>query len=151
MKNFSLDYSALEQKVTKKTYKYSEVKDQLVKVAFDVVRFKGDDKGADLWQVQSADDGEYIVALYQPDEEEKKEASWEVIATAAGNLQFSYKGAPVVKLAAATLGIPNKELHTISEYLPAKLANNKKLVKALLKELPPSSKQELLNKYPELA
>lgn len=151
MSKFQIDLSSLDNTVHKKTYKLSEVKNRLEKVAFDIVRFKDGDNAADLWQVQSADDGEYIVALYQPDEDEKKEASWEVMASAAGNLHISYKGEPIAKLAASKLGISRDKLAEVPLYLPAKLASNKKLVNALLKELQPSSKQELLAKYPELA
>jgi hypothetical protein len=151
MSKFSVDYSGLDNVVHKKVYKLSEVKDRLEKVAFDIVRFKDSDKGADLWQVQSADDGEYIVALYQSDEDGKKEASWEVTASTLGTLNISYKGEPVIKLAASTLGLSADQAKSAPSYLPEKLATNKKLVNALLKELSLSSKQELLRKYPELA
>lgn len=150
MSKFSIDYSSLEHKFSEKAIKLNDVKDKLETFAFDVVRFKDGDKGADLWQVQSAEDGEYIVALYQPEEEEKKSA-WEVIVSkTAGDLQVSYKGDPIVRLAADKLGIPRTELHKVPGYLPAKLAANKKLVKALLNELSESAKKEVLNKYPEL-
>lgn len=149
-KSFTLDYSKLEHKIYKKAYRLSDVKDRLETVAFDIVRFKDGDQGADLWQVQSADDGDYIVALYQPDEE-KTAATWEVtISKTAGDLQVSYKGDPLVKIASSKLGIPRQELHKVSEYLPVKLAENKRLVKALLNELSSSAKEAVLNKYPEL-
>lgn len=151
MSKFSINYSSLEHKIYKKAFKLADVKDQLESVAFDIVRFKDNDKGAELWQVQSADDGEYIVALYQPDEEEKIAAVWEVAITkTAGELQVSYKGDPIVRVAASRLGIPRSELHKVPDYLPAKLAENKKLVKALLNEMPVSAKNEVLKKYPEL-
>src|SRR5574338_1313629 len=150
MPKFSIDYSGLA-KLTKKAYRLSDVKDQLETVAFDIVRFKDADKGAELWQVQSADDGDYIVALYQP-EEEKKEAAWSVsINKTSAALQVSYKGDPLVRIAASKLGIPVSELSKVPGYLPEKLASNKKLVKALLNELPESTKKEVLNRYPELA
>jgi hypothetical protein len=151
MPKFSVDYSGLENKIYKKAYRLSDVQDQLETVAFDIVRFKDDDKGADLWQVQSADDGEYIVALYQPDEDKKVASTWEVmISKTAGDLQISYKGDPIVRVASSKLGIPRTELHKVPDYLPEKLASNKKLVKALLNELSESAKKEVLNKYPEL-
>src|SRR5277367_4100919 len=110
MSKFGLDYSGLANQITKKAYRLSDVKDQLETVAFDVVRFKDGDHGAELWQVQSADDGDYIVALY--DEEEvatEKTAStkappsaWGVLVTKNGSdLQVSYKGDPLVRLSAA--------------------------------------------------
>jgi hypothetical protein len=151
MKN-SIDYSSLENQVYKKAYRLSDVKDRLETVAFDIVRFKDGDDSANLWQVQSADDGDYIVAMYQQDEEEKKVAAvWSVvISKTAGDLQVSYKGDPLVRIAAGKLGIPRSELSKVEEYLPSRLASNKKLVKALLNELTGSAKKEVLSKYPEL-
>ena len=151
MSKFSVDYSGLENKIYKKAYRLADVKDQLETVAFDIVRFKDHDKGADLWQVQSADDGDYIVALYNGDGEEKTAALWEVmVIKTAGDLQVSYKGDPIVRVASSKLGIPPAELSRIPSYLPSKLAENKKLVKALLNELSTSAKNEVLKKYPEL-
>jgi hypothetical protein len=152
MSKFSVDYSGLENKVYKKAYRLSDVKDQLETVAFDIVKFKDGDKSADLWQIQSADDGDYIVAIYQPEEEEKSaSANWDVVVSkTAGDIQVSYKGDPIVRIASSKLGIPRHELNQVPEYLPAKLAENKKLVKALLNELPASAKKEVLSKYPEL-
>jgi hypothetical protein len=153
MSKFSVDYSGLANTITKKAYRLADVKDQLETVAFDVVRFKDGDKGADLWQVQNAEDGDYIVALYQDDEEIEKSASggWSVLVTkTAGDLQVIYKGDPLVKVACSKLGIPRNELHQIEQYLPQKLATNKKLVKALLNELEDSMKLAVFKKYPEL-
>jgi hypothetical protein len=150
MAKFSVDYSSITGQITKKAYRLSDIKDQLESVGFDIVRFKDSDKSADLWQVQSADDGEYIVALYQSDEE-KTAAIWDVsISKISGDLQVSYKGDPLVRVAASRLGIPASEVNKVPGYLPAKLAANPKLVKALLNELSESAKKAVLNKYPEL-
>lgn len=150
MSKNTIDYLSLENKVYKKAYKLSDVKDRLETVAFDIVRFKDSDTAADLWQVQSAEDGDYIVAIYQP-EEEKTASLWGVmISKTAGDLQVSYKGDPLVSMSASKLGIPRSELSQVEEYLPAKLATNKKLVQALLSELSKSAKEEVLSKYPEL-
>lgn len=152
MSKFAIDYSGLEGKIYKKAYKLSDVQDKLEKVAFDIVRFKDGDAGADLWQVQSADDGDYIVALYNGDDDVKVASNnWDVdVIKSASALQISYKGDPLVKIASSKLGIPASELDKVKEYLPEKLAGNKKLVSSLLKELPPSVKTSVLNKYPEL-
>jgi len=153
MPKYSIDYSGLT-KLTKKAYRLADVKNQLETVAFDVVRFKDSDKGADLWQIQSADDGDYIVALYDNEEDDIKTASsnpWGVFVTKNGcDLQISYKGDPLVRLASAKLGIPSSELHKAEQYLPEKLAANKKLVKALLSELSEVARQEVSRRYPEL-
>jgi hypothetical protein len=156
MSKFGLDYSELEGKITKKAFRLADVKDQLEVVAFDIVRFRDTDKGADLWQVQSADDGDYIVALYEEDDSaiEKKASAkscWGVIATkTGGDLQISYKGDPIVRLSSAQLGIPSNELHLAEHYLPERLASNKQLVKALLSELNEVARLEVAKRYPEL-
>ncbi len=154
MSKFALDYSGLEQKVYKKAYRLSDVKDRIEKVAFDVVRFSDGDETSKLWQVQSADDGDYIVALYDDAEEAQKTASsnWEVALNKSSTvIDVYYKGDPIVRVAASTLGIPSDELAFVSKYLPKKLAENKKLATALLSEAGESVKQELFKKYPELA
>lgn len=144
-----INYKALEDKLYKKAYKYSEVKEQLEVVAFDIVRFKDLDKGADLWKVQSSEDGDYIVALYEP--EEKVAVSWEVkVSKASKDLDFYYKGDPIVSISSGKIGIPSNELDKVERYLPGKLANNNKLVKALLSELNKATLDEVLKKYPEL-
>lgn len=152
-KNF-IDYSALDQKISKKAYRLSDVKDNIEKVAFDIVRFKDSDKGADLWQIQSSDDGDYIVSLYEDNNENVKTASvktsWEVTGT-NGNLYFFYKGEPVLKTAASSLGLSSEDTSTVTRYLPKKLAENKTLVNLLLNQVDKASKQRILTKYPELA
>ena len=151
MKKDNINYNELDSRLNKTIYRLADVKDRLEVIGFDIVRFKDSDKSADLWQVQSADDGDYIVAMYQPDEEEKTAALWDVtVSKTAGNLQISYKGDPIVRIASSKLGVPASEVHKVPEYLPSKLAENKKLVKALLNELQESAKKEVLSKYPEL-
>lgn len=151
MSKFSIDYSTLENKIYKKAYRLSEVKDKIQKVAFDIVKFKDDDKGANLWQIQNSDDGEYIIALYQSDENSLEKQSWDVEVNKTANaLQISYKNDPILVINASKLGIPRNELDKVSEYLPEKLSENKKLVKSLLKELDAEKRALLINKYPEL-
>ena len=151
MSKFDVNYSELENKIYKKSYKLSEVKDKIEKVAFDIVKFKDGDNTSNLWQVQSADDGDYIIALYENEEEVKTASNWEVdIIKSANAVQISYKGDPLLNITASKLGIPSNEIESIKKYLPEKLANNKKLVKSLLSELGNSVKEAVLRKYPEL-
>lgn len=150
MSKFPVDYSHLEDKLFKKAYRFSEVKDRLETVAFDVVRFKDGDEASKLWQVQTSDDGDYIVTLYE-EPETVKEAKWEVVLSkTAKAINVFYKGDPIVKIAANRLGIPENELSSVERYLPARLSQNSKLVQALLSELPEPTKNAVLNKYPEL-
>jgi hypothetical protein len=149
MSKSSIDYASLGNVLYKRAYKLSEVRDQLETVAFDIVRFKDSDKHANLWQIQSADDGDYIVALYNDSEE--KRADWEVsLSKTASHVQISYKGDPIVRVASSKLGLSKDSLDKVKDYLPEKLANNKKLVKALLNELDIPTKKDVLSKYPEL-
>src|SRR5271167_1232735 len=121
MSKISIDYSALANQFTKKAYRLADVKDQLETVAFDVVRFKDGDKGAELWEVQSADDGDYIVALYDEEDGAKTANDWSVVVTkTAGLLQVAYKGDPLVRLPFTKLGIPREELGKVTQYLPEK-------------------------------
>jgi len=155
MSKISVDYSELENKIYKKAYRLSDVKDKIQKVAFDIVRFKDEDDASKLWQIQSADDGDYIVALYNPSEEDTvKTASangWNVtLNKLSSQLVFYYKGDPIAKKGSSELGIPEEELSLATKYLPTKLATNKKMVTALLSGLNESVKQDILSKYPEL-
>ena len=150
MSKFEINYSGLENTIIKKAYRLEDVKDRIERVAFDIVKFKDDDEGANLWKIQSADDGEYIVAVYNR-EEEKIANDWSVkLSKIANTLQISYKGDPIVRIASSKLGIPPSELSRVEKYLPEKLAENKKLVRALLNELDKPAKNEVLNRYPEL-
>lgn len=150
----SIDYTQLENTLLKKSFKLSDVKDKIEKVAFDIVRFKDDDKRAQLWQIQDADDGQYIVAIYDDEPETTKTASkrdWQVVfSKEAKSLLFFYKSDPIIKIAASNLGIPQSEVHLAARYLPSKLAENPKLVEALLSELSEPAKKMVYDQYPEL-
>lgn len=149
MSKIGIDYLSLKNKFYKKAYKLSEVQDRLETVAFDIVKFKDNDSSANLWRIQDADDGQYIVALYEQDD--VKTSDWDVsVSKTASHIQVSYKGDPIIRIASSKLGIPPNELYKAESYLPSKLSENKKLVKALLNELGESAKKEVLNKYPEL-
>lgn len=152
MPKHSIDYSSLFEKMYNKAYKLEDVAHRIEKLAFGVVRFKDGDERAALWQVQSADDGQqYIVSLYEDLEAVASRSPWEVsISKLGNNLNIFYKGEEIVKVAGGSLGIPSEDLGQVVSYLPNSLASSKKLVSALLNELSPSAKQEVLAKYPEL-
>lgn len=146
------DYKKLDNTLNKKTFKISgqELNDKFVKVAFDIVKFRDNDKGAHLWQIQSADDGDYIVALYD-DSEDKVVTAWEVeLNKKANTVHFFYKKECVASLDSKQLGLPESELNKTIEYLPEKLAENNKLVSSLLKLVGPSKRNDILSKFPEL-
>jgi len=152
MSRFDIDYSKLEQGLTKRV-KLADVKDRIEKVAFDIVRFKDSDLDH-LWQIQSCNDGDYIVALYDEEQDNIKTASckWDVVANdTTKNLSIFYAGEPIVRIAYDTLNLPQEDYPLVKKTLKNKLAENKKLVASLLGEMHPSARLKVLAKYPELA
>lgn len=135
---YAVDYSKLSKKI-----KYEDVKNQLVKVAFDVYKFKSDDR-AKLWQLHSADDGNYIVALYDEDSLMEKKSDWQVVKS-AGDVNFYYKDEYIVKLP-----LENFAGLDVESELPKKLGESKNLVNLLLKNVNSKVKSELLKKFPNL-
>lgn len=152
MSKFSLDYDQLNNRLSKRSIRLADVKDQIEKVAFDVVRFRDSDAASNLWQIQGQGDEQYIVALYPEEVEKLKLSSWEVtLSKLANTVSFFYKGDPVAKIAASELGTTSQEqLEKTVKSLPTKLESNKKLASALLKKIPTSAAEELVRKYPEL-
>jgi hypothetical protein len=150
-----LDYSHLGNHFAD-THKLADVQHRLVKICFDVVRFKDADP-EELWQIQNSDDGDYIVARYEtPSETEElpaKTASsspWEVSIDDKKHLHIFYKNYQVAKLKASTLGLENTDLETVKRYLPNKLASDQSLVTSLLNTLSQTEKYHVCRTFPEL-
>lgn len=145
-----INYQDLHQKLSpKKTYKLSEVQNQLVKVAFDVVKFQDNDIEG-LWKIEKDEQGEYIVALYD-DSELTKSASipWQVKVEQDNSCLIFYKDEPVTKISLSSLNIPISEHSLVKSYLPNKLANNQTLVKSLIQSIDNKHLQKICQKYPE--
>lgn len=158
MSRFKVDLDNVAKQLDKKSFKLSEVKDKIEKVAFDIVKFK-DSNSNELWQIQSSDDGEYIVALYEEDKVAtanlKALAStdtqpWEITVKNA-DLYVFYNKEYFCKIAGTKLGFQEKDLNLVKKYLPNKLAANKTLVKSLINSLDRQTIQNILSKFPELA
>lgn len=153
MNKFSVDYEHLDKKLhQKKFYRYQDVKDHLIKVAFDVVRFRDSDEIDGLWKIEHTDDGDMIVAMYEnPKENLEAKSSWSVVPDKTGiYINLFYKNDPIVRLASSDLGIPKDEISSIAETLPNSLASNINLRKSLFKELSKEERLNLFSKYPEL-
>lgn len=152
MNRFSVDYDSLLNTIDKKSFKLKDVHHRLEKIGFDVVRFKDGDP-EQLWQIQSAEDGEYIVTLYSEEDPAKKltASPWKVLLNKSGtDLYIFYKDTRVTKLASSTLGIQDSELPQVPKYLPNRLARNPELVAALLNGLDSVVRAEIVQKHPEL-
>ena len=150
MSKFSVNYEDLENGL-KKRHKLADVKHKLEVVAFDIVKFHEDDVDQ-LWQIQNADDGDYIVALYDESKAVKvASAKFEVmINKTSEDVSIFYKNDPILRLSAKELGVPNEELYLVKRYLPSKLAENKQLLSSLLNKLSKTALQSISSKYPEL-
>lgn len=152
MDKHSVDYELMEKKLTvKKAYKFNDVKDHLVKVAFDVVKFKDADNIDGLWQIQSSDDGEIIVALYEEAPKLEARSSWTALADkTASYVHVFYKNEPITKIAMSTLSIKEDDKVSFIENLPKILAENSSVRSAMLKEISAEDSKNLITKYPEL-
>jgi hypothetical protein len=155
MVKHQINYESLDNVVNRKTFKLSEVKDKLVKVAFDVYKMKNGDP-EELWQVQNSDDGDYIVARYNDEVEKEVKVAvasvispWEVSASES-DVSIFYKGYPISKISLASLGMKNEDADSITSFLPGKLASDKNLVKALVNDLNEKVKNKIIQMYPEL-
>ena len=157
MDKYSIDYAELHTDMTRpKFFKYAEVKDRLVRVAYDVVKFQDASEDIDgLWQIQSTDDGEVIVAMYEPPEGGgeaiKSESSWAVLPDkAASSMNVFYKGEPVHKIASTQVGVPEAELSDFCTSVANKLSENEDFRRSLLEDIPANERVALFSKYPEL-
>jgi len=152
MDKYSVDFTSLNNDLSRpKYYKYSDVKEKLVKVAFDVVRFMDSEDIDGLWQVQKTDDGEVIVAMYETEPVKAAKASWDALSDKTGStVNVFYKGTPVTKIALASAGIPRNDAGLVCETLPRKLASDSSFRKSMLNELSEKDRLALLSEYPEL-
>lgn len=141
MQKFSIDYNELQNKLNqKKAYLLDHVKDRVVKVAFDVVRFVDTDDLDKLWSIHKDGDKEYIIAMYDDNQlvsEATKTASvkeWSVIVDGRKETATVFKNNNAVcKLSLASLNIPVNEAYLLSEWLPKKLASDPTFAEKLLK------------------
>lgn len=138
MNDFLVDYSELQAKLSKKrAFRLNDVKHKIKKVAFDVVRFVDNDKIDDLWQIHREGDDEYIVAMY--DEDQQKTAStsiWSVVPDSNGtNLNVFCNNFPIKRVALNTLGIPSEDAHTVAHMMRKKFSTDQSFIDVFVKEL----------------
>ena len=158
-----IDYSSLEQNLNRpKHYKYADVKDKLVKVAFDIVKFNDPNEDIDgLWQIKATDDGEVIVALYEPAENVKESkvnqnglqkiasSEWQVIS-GKDSLNLFYKEEPIARYSFEQFGVEDSDRAEFCKHVNEKLNSDEAYVKALFNELPIAKKAEIAKRFPEL-
>jgi hypothetical protein len=146
----SFDKNLYRDVLHRRAYKVSEVEDKIEKIAADIVKFKDDDNEAHLWEIQSSDDGDYIVALYDTQEIEKKADynPWKVVVDEKSKIiDVYYENDFVKRFASNELPIPESEFGFAKKYFAKSLATNKTLSSALIKSLPTGIKSKLAAKY----
>lgn len=153
MPKFSVDLNKVANIMANRSFKLSDVKDKIEKIAFDIFKFKGA-SADELWQLQDTDEGTYLVALYEDDEEKVATASikssWNVVVKDK-SLHFFYKNDYLCCVAATDLGFQDKDLELACKYLPEKLVSNKSLSQQLLNSIEEPTRKAIAKKHPELA
>lgn len=159
MNKFSVDYTHLATSLHRKVYALDDVKDRIEKIAFDVVRFMDGSEDIDkLWKIHQDNDGKnYIVAMYDDEEEATKTAKtagsneWDAsIDKRATTIQIFYKNEPIKKIAIANYGWSAPEAAEFATKLPQKLSEDRKFAHTILASLDDGERETLLAKYPEL-
>jgi hypothetical protein len=163
MDKFAFDYSTLEKDLEKpKSYRYEDVKDKIVRIAYDIVRFQGPDEDIDsLWKIQTTDDGDVIVAMYEEGEGKIAEASvkssaWNVVTDSKQNFHIFYKDSPIKIIACSEVGISfvgisSNDIQMFCQDVGQKLNDDQDLRQTLMAELPATQRTELFRQYPELS
>ncbi len=147
MKNFEMDLSnisnILQADPNKIPVKGNE--SRMLKVAFDLFRLK--DKPEELWQIQSSDDGDFLVRTYLLPDEKENESNWSIQEDKkCANLTVSYKNIPIERIASEKYGAKTPEdVFILQKTLLKKLATDKNFVMKFFNSLHITKKQFLKN------
>jgi hypothetical protein len=146
MDKFEVDLSEIQRMLDKNRLPIIGNEHRMVRVAFDLFRLKGDEAD-DLWQVQSADDGEFLVRTYSlpEDNEVKTSSDWSVSADGKfASLTVSYRGVPIKRLDTSEYGAKTPEDGKLLQGIVFnKLATDNQFVHRIISSLEPSKIEAL--------
>lgn len=149
MFKFDLNYNELKEYFNKKDripLKGNENK--IVRVAFDLFRIKDNDP-EELWQVQSSEDGEFLVRTFSIPDEEGLEvtSSWTVNSDKKEeNITVAYKNMPIVRVASKDYQANDSEsVMILKRTLLDNLKNNYKFAFQFVSDLPVEKQIALKN------
>jgi len=145
MDKFGIDFSGIAKMMDNNHLPVQGNEHRMIRVAFDLFRLKGDE-AEDLWQVQSADDGDFLVRTYSlPDDEIEVESDWSVMADKkCAHFTITYKNVPIKRIDAADHGAETPEDGKVLQgVIFRKLASDAKFVEALIGSLPKEKKDVL--------
>jgi hypothetical protein len=121
---------------------------RLIRVAFDLFRLK-DGNPEELWQVQSSDDGEFLVRTYLlPEEKEEMQTKWSVDPDKKQeNLTIAYQNIPLLRIASKDYNVD--DINILQRMLFKKLASDESFTNKLINSMS-EEKRELLKQagYP---
>jgi hypothetical protein len=155
MNKYDLDFDTLSTRMSpKRMHKLADVAGKVRKVAFDVVRFTDTDNLDKLWRVETVNDEEYIVAMYDEVDDSVKVAKtasvnnpWRAVSNTS-SVDIFYKGANVGTITPADA--TEEDLSLMAEWIPAKLAEDKAFVKSYIGSLSTMEAEYLNSIAPEL-
>jgi len=147
MEKFELDYKSLSNVVDPDTSRIplKGNEHRIIRVAFDMVRFK-DSGPEELWQIQSNDDGEFLVRTFDiGDEENVVTSNWKVMLDKKEeNITVAYQNIPIKRVACKEYGATNtKEAWMLRDTIYERLNSDQKFIRSFYFSLP-SDKQAAL-------
>lgn len=140
MEKFELDYKSLSNVVDPDTSRIplKGNEHRIIRVAFDMVRFK-DSGPEELWQVQSNDDGEFLVRTFDISNEENIVTSnWKVMLDKKEeNITVAYQDVPIKRIACKQYGAcDTKKAWMLRDTIYERLNNDQKFIKSFYFSLP---------------
>ncbi len=157
MSKFSVNYEQLEADTApKRSYKLSDVRHRIEKVAFDVVRFVDTDNIDNFWKIVRDGDDDVIVAMYEDEPmvataSVKSDTDWQAaLNKSSSHITIFYKGDPIKNIALASIGVPAADGQVLARSLPKKLASDNVFVRNLINDLSEIERGILISKHPEL-
>lgn len=102
------------------------------KVAFDMYKVFGDQYN-DLWQVESSEDGDYLVRASDPRFQSKEGGSWSASSNYDGDsVTLSYKNVPICSFSSDDYGFSGEDVFTFKSALLDMASSDSTFVKNLV-------------------
>ena len=102
------------------------------KVAFDMYKVFGDQYN-DLWQVESSEDGDYLVRASDPRFQSKEGGSWSASSNYDGDsVTLSYKNIPICSFSSDDQGFSGEDVFTFKSALLDMASSDSTFVKNLI-------------------
>lgn len=102
------------------------------KVAFDMYKVFGDQYN-DLWQIESSDDGAYLVRASDPRYQTKEGGDWSASSNYDGdNVTLSYKSVPICSFSSDDYGFSGEDVFAFKSALLDMASGDSAFVKSLI-------------------